>query len=342
MSQFRVHRDITIRNSEPLIHRATVRCCQLMALEPGARLGPYEIVELRGKGGMGEVYLGRDTRLERDVAIKVLPEELGQDTLYRQRLEREAKSLSQLSHPHICTLHDIGSEDGVDYLVMEYLAGETLEERLQREPLPMEDLLGIGGEIAEALDAAHRHNVIHRDLKPSNVMLTATGAKVLDFGLAIEREQRSLPGSDSHSPTRTRPLTRDGSIVGTLHYMAPEQLEGKEVDARTDLFALGAVLYEMATGRRAFGGDSAAGVIGAVLHVDPTALCALRRDAPEELESLVGRCLNKQPDARVSSAAEVLQELKSVSATSPGGARGSDGEDRPPIDRRVVFCGELR
>ena len=251
-----------------------------MALEPGSRLGPYEIVELRGKGGMGEVYLGRDTRLERDVAIKVLPEELGQDTLYRQRLEREAKSLSQLSHPHICTLHDIGSEDGVDYLVMEYLEGETLEDRLRRGALPLEEVATIGSQIAEAIDAAHRHGVIHRDLKPGNVMLTRDGAKVLDFGLAKGVVRAGPAVGDTQTPTVTQPLTGEGSILGTLQYMAPEQLEGKEADERSDIWGLGAVLYEMVTGARPFAGESQVRLMAAIMTSEPEPLRDRRPVAP--------------------------------------------------------------
>ena len=228
-----------------------------MALPPGTRLGPYEIVELRGKGGMGEVYLGRDTRLERDVAVKVLPQELGEDTLFRQRLEREARTISQLNHPHVCTLYDIGAEDGVDFLVMEYLEGETLEERLDRGALPLDELVTIGSQIAEAIDAAHRQGVVHRDLKPGNVMLTRDGAKVLDFGLAKGVQVGTLTGS-TQAPTISQPLTSVGSILGTLQYMAPEQLEGNEADARSDIWGLGALLYEMAAGKRPFEGESQA------------------------------------------------------------------------------------
>ncbi len=283
-----------------------------MALEPGSRLGPYEIVELRGKGGMGEVYLGRDTRLERDVAIKVLPEDLGQDTLYRQRLEREAKSLSQLSHPHICTLHDIGSEDGVDYLVMEYLEGETLEDRLRRGAMPLDEVATIGSQIAEAIDAAHRHGVVHRDLKPGNVMLTRDGAKVLDFGLAKGVVHAGLAVGDTQTPTVTQPLTGEGSILGTLQYMAPEQLEGKEADERSDIWGLGAVLYEMVTGARPFAGESQVRLMAAIMTSEPEPLRERRPVAPDRLDWLVSRCLEKAPERRWHSAHDLALELEAL------------------------------
>ncbi len=208
-----------------------------MALPGGTLLGPYEIVELVGRGGMGEVYRARDTRLDRNVAIKVLPDSLSGDPSFRQRLQREAKTISKLSHPNVCTLFDIGEHEGHDYLVMELLEGETLEERLRRGALSLEETLVVGGQIAEAIEVAHRRGVVHRDLKPGNVMLTPTGAKVLDFGLAKGLEASPI-GGETQSPTVTQPLTQQGSIVGTLHYMAPEQLEGQEADARSDLFAL--------------------------------------------------------------------------------------------------------
>ena len=283
-----------------------------MALEPGSRLGPYEIVELRGKGGMGEVYLGRDTRLERDVAIKVLPEELGQDTLYRQRLEREAKSLSQLTHPHVCTLYDIGSEDGVDYLVMEYLEGETLEDRLRRGAMPLEDVATIGSQIAEAIDAAHRHGVIHRDLKPGNVMLTRDGAKVLDFGLAKGVVHAGPAVGETQTPTVTQPLTGEGSILGTLQYMAPEQLEGKEADERSDIWGLGAVLYEMVTGARPFAGESQVRLMAAIMTSEPEPLRERRPVAPDRLDWLVSRCLEKTPERRWHSAHDLALELEAL------------------------------
>src|SRR5262245_22519058 len=214
-----------------------------MPLSPGQRLGRYEIVAPLGAGGMGEVFRAHDPRLRRDVAIKVLSAHLVATADARARFEREARTISQLNHPHICTLHDLGQDDGVDYLVMEMLEGETLEHRLKKGPLPVAEVLTLGRQIAEALDRAHRAGVVHRDLKPANVMLTRTGAKLLDFGIA--RATGLAPAGVTQSPTMSRQLTAEGTIVGTFQYMAPEQLEGKEADARTDLWAFGCVLYEM-------------------------------------------------------------------------------------------------
>src|SRR5262249_20105121 len=216
-----------------------------------------------GAGGMGEVYRARDTRLDRIVAVKVLPPELAENAERRARFEREAKAVSALNHPHICTLHDIGRQDSIDYLVLEYIEGETLAERLKRGPLPFEQVLRYGIEIADALDKAHRHGIVHRDLKPANVMLTKSGAKLLDFGLAKLRPVQARPVSlvsDLATVEKPggEPLTGEGRLLGTFQYMAPEQLEGKDADARTDIFALGSVLYEMTTRRRAFTGPRAA------------------------------------------------------------------------------------
>ena len=219
-----------------------------MTIAPGSRLGPYEIVALIGAGGMGEVFRARDTRLDRSVAIKVLPAELAQNEQFRLRFDREAKTISQLNHPNICTLYDVG--DG--YLVMELLEGESLAERIAKGPLPMRDVIRYGIEVADALSKAHRAGIVHRDLKPGNVMITKSGAKLLDFGLA----KSSVIDVSLDAATQHKPLTQEGTIVGTFQYMAPEQLEGLQADARTDIFSLGAVLYEMATGRRAFEGKT--------------------------------------------------------------------------------------
>ena len=239
-----------------------------MAILPGLRLGPYEILSAIGAGGMGEVYRAKDTRLNRIVAIKVLPPHLADSPELRERFEREARTIASLNHPHICTLYDIGHQDGTDYLVMEYLEGETLAQRLVKGPLPLDQVLQYAIEIADALDKAHRKGVTHRDLKPGNIMLTKSGTKLLDFGLAkLKQEVAPANVQLSQLPTANDPLTAQGTIVGTLQYMAPEQLEGKEVDARTDIFAFGAVVYEMATGKKAFEGKSQASVIAAI-HVD--------------------------------------------------------------------------
>ena len=230
-----------------------------MSLTAGTRLGPYEIVAPAGAGGMGEVYKTRDTRLDRTVAIKILPSHLTSREDRRARFEREARAASSLNHPHICTVHDIGQQDGIDFLVMEWLEGETLEARLQKGPLPGAQFFEIAIQLAEGLDQAHQRGLVHRDLKPANIMLTKSGAKLLDFGLAKTKEASVEASADATSlPTMTRALTQEGTIVGTFQYMAPEQLEGREADARTDIFAFGALLYEMASGRKAFNGRSQA------------------------------------------------------------------------------------
>jgi len=284
-----------------------------MALSPGTKLGPYEILAVAGTGGMGEVYKARDTRLDRIVAIKVLPEALLQDPGSRQRLEREARAVSALSHPHICTLYDIGHQDGVDYLVMEYLEGETLAERLQKGPLAPDLVLRCAMEIAGALDAAHREGLVHRDIKPGNIMLTRTGAKLLDFGLAKTAPQPAAGANLTAELTRETPLTQEGAVAGTFPYMSPEQVQGKEVDARSDIFSLGSVLYEMATGRRAFSGKSHISVASAILEREPEPISTLRPSTPPVLDHAIRACLAKDPEDRWQSARDVLLELKWLS-----------------------------
>ncbi|HEY8181952.1 MAG TPA: protein kinase [Thermoanaerobaculia bacterium] len=279
-----------------------------MALAPGLRLGPYEVVSPLGAGGMGEVYRGRDTRLDRSVAIKILPAELASNVELRLRLEREAKTISALNHPNICTLYDIGHENGYDYLVMELLEGETVGERLTHGPMSTEEVLRHGIEIAEALDKAHRQGIIHRDLKPSNVMLTKSGAKLLDFGLA----KAASPIVDFSGATQQKALTQEGTIVGTFQYMSPEQLEGMEADPRTDIFALGAVLYEMATGKRAFEGKTRTSLIAAIVSGRPMPISQVQPLAPPALEHVIERCLEKDPADRWQSAHDVAEELKWV------------------------------
>jgi len=289
-----------------------------MTLEAGTRLGPYEILEPIGAGGMGEVYKAQDTRLGRTVAIKVLPEALAADTERRQRLEREAKAISQLSHPHICTLFDIGHEAGVDFLVMEFIDGESLATRLTTGALPIDEVLRYAVQMAEALAAAHRQGIVHRDLKPGNVMLTKEGVKLLDFGLAKVVEPTSAEAAMTQMPTLTTPLTQEGSIVGTYQYMAPEQLEGQPADARTDIFAFGCVLYEMATGRRAFTGSTQASLIGSILKEEPQPISAIQPLTPPALDRVVQTCLRKDPDKRWQSAADMANELRWV---AEGGSR---------------------
>ncbi|HUO83578.1 MAG TPA: protein kinase, partial [Thermoanaerobaculia bacterium] len=284
-----------------------------MRLQPGVKLGPYEIVSAIGSGGMGEVYRARDTRLDREVAIKVLPDSLSSNPALRQRFEREARAISSLSHPNVCTLFDVGQQDGIDFLVMEYLEGESLAERLAAGPLPLEQVLRRGIEIAEALDRAHRHGVVHRDLKPGNIMLTRSGAKLLDFGLARIVQQNESPRSGlTNLPTEQyqRDLTAEGTVLGTFQYMAPEQLEGTEADARTDIFALGAVLYEMAAGRRAFEGKTKTSLIAAIVDRDPPPISSVQAMTPPALERLVKTCLAKDPDDRWQSAHDVASELR--------------------------------
>jgi len=300
-------------------------------LAVGTRLGPYEVMRLLGAGGMGEVYQARDRRLGRTVAIKVLPPDLAVDAERRRRFEQEARTVSALNHPHICTLHDIGEAElpsseprvpfdsaqgkpstvRVSYLVMEYLDGETLAERLRRGALPLTQALDYGTQIADALAAAHKQGVIHRDLKPGNVMLTKDGAKLLDFGLAKVWTRGHVPVEIS-TPTLTGSLTRAGEILGTRPYMAPEQVEGKAIDTRTDLWALGCVLYEMVTGRQAFTGDSIASITAAILDREPEPMAASQPVTPQALERLVGRCLAKRADGRCHLADDVAQELRRI------------------------------
>ncbi len=282
-----------------------------MSIEPGTMLGPYEIEEAIGAGGMGEVYRARDTRLDRVVAIKVLAPHLAESPEHRQRLEREAKAISSLSHPHICQLYDVGHENDVDFLVMEFIEGETLADRLGRGPLPIDEVLRYGVQIADALEKAHRQAIVHRDLKPANVMLTADGAKLLDFGLA--RTDCAVGGSDADltvSPTVSKPLTAAGTLIGTYQYMAPEQLEGKTSDARTDIFALGAVLYEMATGRRAFVAETQASLIGAIMHEKPQPVSSIQPMTPPALDRVIQSCLAKNPEDRWQTAHDVKLQLQ--------------------------------
>ena len=301
-----------------------------MTLPSGHRLGPYEIVAPLGAGGMGEVYRARDTRLGRDVAVKVLPQHLSSNPEVRARFEREAKTVSSLNDPHICTLHDIGREGDMDYLVMELVEGETLADRLARGALPIADALRLGAQIAGALDRAHRAGIVHRDLKPGNVMLAKGGAKLMDFGLA---RATGLPGPGAesgvaatalaHSPTMGHPLTAEGTIIGTFQYMSPEQLEGREADARSDLWALGCVLYEMATGRRAFEGKSQASLIGGIMNAEPAPISIAVAMAPAGLDRLVRRCLAKDPDDRWQSARDIVHELQWIAGeggSQPGAA----------------------
>jgi serine/threonine protein kinase len=286
-----------------------------MSLSPGSKLGPYEIQAPLGAGGMGEVYRARDTRLERIVAIKVLPSRLSSDPDLKQRFEREARTISSLNHPHICALYDIGTQEGIDFLVMEYLEGQTLADRLQKGALPIEQVLQTGIEIADALAKAHRQGIIHRDLKPGNIMLTKSGAKLMDFGLAKPVQAAFIAGTSVGTPTLSKLLTTEGTIVGTLQYMAPEQLEGKEADVRSDIFAFGALLYEMVTGKSAFSGKTPASIVAAILASAPTPVATLQPTFPAELDRLIRTALAKNPDDRWQSVHDISIGLAGISAT---------------------------
>ena len=288
-----------------------------MALTQGTKLGPYEIQSPLGAGGMGEVYRARDTRLERIVAVKILPSHLSEDPEAKQRFDREARTISSLNHPNICTLHDVGHQDGVDYLVMECLEGQTLADRLRKGPLPIEQVLRYAIDLCEGLEKAHRCGVIHRDLKPGNIMLTKVGAKLMDFGLAKASVANAAAASNltitTSTPPGSHPLTAQGTVVGTFQYMSPEQVEGKPADPRSDIFALGAVLYEMTTGQRAFEGKTAASAMAAVLEREPAPITSLQPMTPPAFERLVKACLAKDPDDRWQTAHDVKLQLKQIS-----------------------------
>jgi len=298
-----------------------------MALSSGTKLGPYEILAPLGAGGMGEVYRARDTRLERTVAIKILPQHLSSSQDLRQRFDREARAISSLNHPRICTLHDVGHQDGADFLVMEYLEGETLAERLRKGALPVREAFKIAIEVCEALDAAHRAGMVHRDLKPSNIMLTKGGAKLMDFGLA----KPSVAGSGGSQgavllsaaatvsgPSPMSPLTATGQVLGTIQYMSPEQIEGKEAGARSDIFTFGAVLYEMVTGKRAFEGQSQLTVASAILEKDPPPMKQAAQGVPAGLERTIAICMAKDQEQRWSTAHDVLLQLKMLASAEAG------------------------
>jgi serine/threonine protein kinase len=316
-----------------------------MALTSGTKLGPYEIQSPLGAGGMGEVYRAKDTRLDRPVAIKVLPSHLSSDPELKQRMEREAKAISALQHANICTLYDIGTHDGTAFLVMEYLEGQTLAERLVKGALPVEQVLKIGAEIAQALEKAHQHGIVHRDLKPANIMLTKAGAKLMDFGLAkpeVAIASRAIGPFTPSTPTMNlasltaaaSPLTQKGSIVGTFQYMAPELLQGAEADARSDLFSFGCVLYEMITGRRAFEGKSQLSVFSSILEKDPEPISASQPLAPPMLDRVVRACLAKDPADRIQSAHDVAMDLRWIAdSTTAESAPGEATKSSPQFNK---------
>jgi eukaryotic-like serine/threonine-protein kinase len=314
-----------------------------MTVAAGSRFGPYEVVSPLGAGGMGEVYRARDTRLGRTVAIKILPETLARDSGLRERFDREARTIAKLDHPHICPLYDVGIDGETAFLVMQCLEGETLADRLKAGPLPLNRALEYGIEIADALDQAHRLGIVHRDLKPGNIFLTKTGAMLLDFGLAKPRPN-IVPDEPSILTRTTDDLTARGTILGTLPYMAPEQLEGREADARADIFSFGAVLYEMLTGRKAFEGASPASLIAAIIQAEPRPISSLQPQVPALVEHIVTRCLAKSQDDRWQTASDLMRELKWAAHGAPESLQSSTattGASEQTFWRRAAYAGGL-
>jgi eukaryotic-like serine/threonine-protein kinase len=315
-----------------------------MALSVGTILGHYEILAPLGAGGMGEVYRAKDRRLDRTVAIKILPATIAADSAAKQRFEREAKTISSLNHPNICVLHDIGHQDGVDYIVMECVEGESLAKRLEKGPLPIDQTLKYGAQIADALDKAHRSGIVHRDLKPGNIMLTPSGAKLLDFGLAKQTSPLASLATMS-SPSLNSPITQQGTIVGTFEYMSPEQVQGLELDGRSDIFSLGAVLYEMLTGKRAFEGKTQLSVASAILESEPAPLNSIKPLTPVNLDHAIRRSLVKDRDDRWQSARDFSSELKWIGENSNRGPISGTGVESRKTFRRAwlpwVLCGLL-
>ena len=309
----------------------------LMPLVPGTKLGPYEIVAPLGAGGMGEVYRARDTRLGRDVAIKVLPAHFSNDPVRKQRFEREAKTISGLNHPNICVLHDVGHQEGIDYLVMEYIEGETLAKRLERGPLPAEQVERTGREIAEALDRAHRAGIIHRDLKPGNIILTKTGAKLLDFGLARPLTDAGTMATLTLAAPVQSSVTEQGTIVGTIRYMSPEQLEGKELDGRSDIFSLGAVLYEALTGEKAFPGKNQLSVASAILEKEPAPILTVKPMTPAALDHAIRRCLAKDRDDRWQTARDLAGELKWIGEADSSSSAALRKDAKSRLRERIAW-----
>jgi Tol biopolymer transport system component len=323
-----------------------------MALTSGTKLGPYEIQSPLGAGGMGEVYRALDTRLDRTVAVKVLASHLSASAELKQRMEREARAISSLNHPNICHLYDIGSQDGADYLVMEFLEGETLAERVRRGALPLHEVFKVGIAVAEALAFAHRSGIVHRDLKPGNIMLTQGGAKLMDFGLAKSLGPQNASSGSGPAPSFTAmptmsgpsplsPLTTAGSIIGTIQYMAPEQIEGKEADGRSDIFALGAVLYEMVTGKRPFAGKSQISLASAILESDPQPVSTVNPQTPSALEHVVTTCLQKNPEERFQTAHDIKLELQWIAADKPSPGAAVAPPAPAPKSERLGWAGAV-
>lgn len=329
-----------------MTHRPDIRAARcilsaLLSLTNGTVLGSYEITGRLGAGGMGEVYRAVDKRLDRVVALKVLPASKSSNAELRGRLQKEARTISSLNHPNICTLFDVGETDGTTFLVMEYLEGESVAERLTRGALPPREVVSIALEICEALNRAHRQHIVHRDLKPANVMLTKSGVKLLDFGLAKMIEAGFV--LDSNAPTQAPP-TAQGTILGTLQYMAPEQLEGREVDARSDIFALGSTLYEMTTGRRPFDGPTQAAVITNILHQDPAPVLSFQTGVPPALARLIEQCLAKDADSRWQTARDIALQLRGIADSPASGslvARATPSSNSGRILERALFAALL-
>jgi eukaryotic-like serine/threonine-protein kinase len=313
-----------------------------MSLAPGTKLGPYEIVAPLGAGGMGEVYRALDARIDRTVAIKILPAHLSEKPEARERFEREARAVSQLSHANICQLYDLGQQDGIHYIVMEYLEGETLASRLAKGRLPIEQVLRYGAEIAEGLDQAHRSGVVHRDLKPGNIMLTRAGAKLMDFGLAKTvasiASQSSGLSATLTSASPSQPLTAEGTVIGTFQYMAPEQIEGKDADPRSDIFSFGAVLYEMTSGRRAFEGKSQLSVASAILEREPEPISVVQPMAPPALQHVVQGALMKDPEARWQSAADIARQLRWIRSPESSASAPRPSLPHPRSRERILWA----
>ena len=334
-----VHPEGSVRRVRLAYNAAT------MPLAPGTKLGPYEIQSMLGAGGMGEVYRALDRRLDRTVAIKVLASHLISSPESKQRMDREARAISSLNHPHICHLYDIGSQAGTDYLVIEFLEGETLAARLTRGPVPLAEILKVGIAIAEALAAAHRQGIVHRDLKPGNIMLTPGGAKLMDFGLAKPVSAQASGAASGSVPSFTAaptvsgpssltPLTVEGKVVGTYQYMSPEQIQGKEADSRSDIFALGAVLYEMAVGKRAFTGKSQLSLASAILEGEPQPVRAVKPQIPPEFEHMINTCLQKDPEERCQTAHDVKLQLQWIASGQMSSASGTFAVVAPQAVRR--------
>jgi eukaryotic-like serine/threonine-protein kinase len=309
-----------------------------LTLSPGTRLGAYEIVSLVGSGGMGEVYRANDTRLDRTVAIKVVAGRVTVSPEFRLRFEREARHIAALNHPRICTLFDVGHQDEISFLVMEYLEGETLSHRLRKGAVSLEQALKIGIEICDALASAHRHGIVHRDLKPGNVMLTKSGAKLLDFGLAMSKAPlMNSPIDETVSLTQAHRIVAEDILIGTLPYMAPEQISSGRIDDRTDIFAFGALLYELATGKRAFEGDDRGDLIVKILDRNPPALSERVTMVSPAFDRVVRKCMAKDPDERWQSARDLLDELKWIDAMRASATFAPAGSLRRPRSRRSIF-----